>query len=179
MSEGSWEGPPKKSSGATKWILIGCGAAAVLGLMLCGGVGLIVYFAMRGASATVDDVYTQALASGDAGAAYANADPRFKQFYREEDVASLIRDHLGLTRRDQLTAKSVKTITRDGETYELVLVSVGAELNASLWAFACTRGGDGKLRLLGVEPIYSEAVPHTVREELQDMFNFRERDWDD
>ncbi|HEY3225767.1 MAG TPA: hypothetical protein VGK61_02070 [Planctomycetota bacterium] len=39
--------PPPKKSGALKWILIGCGAFAFLGILSCGGCLAIVYFGAR------------------------------------------------------------------------------------------------------------------------------------
>ena len=39
--------PPPKKSGALKWILIGCGGAAFLGLLVCAGCFTLVYFAAK------------------------------------------------------------------------------------------------------------------------------------
>lgn len=39
--------PPAKKSSALKWILIGCGAVAFLGILACGGCAALVYFAMK------------------------------------------------------------------------------------------------------------------------------------
>jgi hypothetical protein len=179
MSEGSWDPPPKKSSGATKWILIGCGVAAVLGVLVCGGVGVIIYFVARGVSGSVDEVFAQALASGDARAAYANADPRFKDVYREEHLADFFRDYPAVTRRDNLTGRSIKTFSRDGVEYVLVLARVQSELDSAPWVFVCTRAADGKLRLLGVDPVLSDAVPDGVRNDMHEMLDEMHRDWDD
>src|SRR5688572_8699620 len=35
--------PPPKKSGALKWILIGCGGVAFIGILVCGGCGLWLY----------------------------------------------------------------------------------------------------------------------------------------
>src|SRR5688572_13588929 len=39
--------PPPKKSSALKWILIGCGGAAFLGLLVCAGCFTLVYFAAK------------------------------------------------------------------------------------------------------------------------------------
>jgi hypothetical protein len=117
----------------------------------------------------VDQVHREALAGGDVDGIYENADGRLRAQYTKERFAEFAERHGDLFVRDNLRARSVETLTVDGETFVVALVAVGGWLGGREVGFYCRAAPDGKLQLLGIRPDLEAAVPAALQQVLSRM----------
>lgn len=143
--------------------MVGCGCLCVVVLVL--GAGLLfvsrdvwdVMGAIAAAKTERDRLYAEALANGDAAAAYAQADERFRQAYTEEQLAAYFRDEPAVLNPPQ-SSVTVNTQTNNGKT----VVSTAFEAGQRKYTIYAAKAGD-RLHLLGIGPALDRAVPPEYR----------------
>jgi hypothetical protein len=142
--------------------MIGCGCLAAL--VLIAGAGLLLVprgvwdlagigKALIAAHAERDRLFAEALANGDAAAAYERADERFRKAYTADQLAAYFRDQPALF--DPLPGSaSLSSGTTNGRT----VVSTTFEAGQRKYSIYAAKDGEG-MHLLGISPALDRAAP--------------------
>jgi hypothetical protein len=110
-----------------------------------------------------DQLYQQVLASGNAAAAYDNADPRFQALYPREIFLGFLKDHPGLLDRDKLSVREVVWMRGAGDLVVVVKARLADDPRLSTVTFYCAHAGNHEYRLLGLSPELMAAVPSNLK----------------
>ena len=144
-------------------LMVGCGCLCIVVLVAGAGLVLVprggwdVMGAISAANNERDRLYAEALADGDAAAAYGRADERFRQAYTEEQLTAYFRDQPALFDPPH-SSVFVNTQTNNGKT----VVSTAFEAQQRRYTIYVAKEGD-RLRLLGISPALDRAVPPEYR----------------
>jgi hypothetical protein len=147
--------------------MIGCGCLAALVLIV--GTSLLfmpravwdvagIGRALSAARTERDRLFAEALADGDAGAAYERADERFRQAYTAEQLAAYFRDQPALFDPPPASV-SLNIGTTNGRT----IVSTTFEAGQRTYTVYAAKDGD-RLHRLGISPALDREVPSANNE---------------
>jgi hypothetical protein len=141
--------------------MMGCGCLAALALIV--GAGLLfvprVVWDVAGIGKTLsaalaerDRLFAEALANGDARAAYERADERFRQAYTAEQLAAYFRDQPALFNPPPASVNN-STGTTNGRT----IFSTTFEAGQRKYTIYAAKDGD-QFHLLGISPALDRAL---------------------
>lgn len=167
----------QRAAGFWKWTRRSFGCFGVVALLSCGLLcagGWFVWDYFSGLRDRTDQVHREALAGGDIDETYVYADARFRAKYSQVRFGEFERLR-ALMIRSNLSARSVETLTIDGETFVIVLAAVGGWTSDRQVGYYCRVVQDGRLHLLGIAPEMEEAVPGELQTVYRRMVRSSQR----
>jgi hypothetical protein len=144
--------------------------AALLTLLVfsIGGACGLVWYHFNRLQNGLDRVYREALANGDADAAYDSADEAFRQKYGRDEFRAFLPACVPPVPWRKVTATEfIRTIHHDQE-YAVLEIEVTESDRTFVYGIYCKVAENEQLRLIGILPRMGAAIPSDVRHVLSD-----------